>query len=62
MIKRKGERGARSKIQILHFADEGRRHGSVEEKLLKFLIFQNVLKLHSMIKRSSFSVLMSYHT
>ena len=32
MIKRKGERGARSKIQILHFADEGRRHGSNQQR------------------------------
>ena len=32
MIKRKGERGARSKIQILHFADEGRRNGSNQQR------------------------------
>ena len=28
MIERKAERGTRWKIQILYFADEGRRHGS----------------------------------
>ena len=66
MIERKAERGTRWKIQILYFADEGRRHGSGPIQSggadSQASHFQNMFKLHGMIRRGSFSVLVGYHT